>query len=174
MKIAAFTYNILLLAVALFQQEEKNPPEIIGDILEPDPLPFTFETIGWKILGVLLLIVAIVLFYKWIKLYITNKYRREAIDQLQLIEAQETENQNKINQLNIILKQVAIITFGRQQVAQLYGEDWLLFLDSKYKKGEFLKYANNFSDALYNNKTVDQATLNSIVKLTKTWIREHS
>lgn len=155
-----------------FQQE--NQIVDIGPILEPDPVLFTFETIGWKIVGIVLLIVAIVLFYKWLKLYQKNKYRREAVQKLKLIETQKAESQYKINQLNIILKQVAIITFGREKVAQLYGNDWFVFLDSKNKKSEFAKYSVNFSDAIYNDKEVDETTLKSIYKITKTWINEHS
>ena len=174
MRIATIIYSFYLFFVSFFQQEENIQPEIVGDILEPDPLPFTFETIGWKVLAVVIVVVTLVLFYKWLKLYQKNKYRRTAIEKLKLVENQNSESQYKINQLNIILKQVAIITFGREQVAQLYGNDWLLFLDSKYKKSEFAKYSVNFSDAIYSSKEVDETSLTSIYKLTKTWINEHS
>ena len=174
MKIGYLIYSFFLMIVSFFQQDENSEPALVGDILEPDPLPFTFETIGWKIVGAVLLIGAIVLFYKWLKLYQKNKYRREAIQKIQLIENQNSESQYKVNQLNIILKQVAIITFGREQVAQLYGNDWYAFLDSKNKKSGFAKYSANFSDAIYRDKEVDETILNSIYKLTKTWINEHS
>lgn len=174
MKITSLICSFYIVSLSFFQQEENNELALVGDILEPDPLPFTFETIGWKILGVVSLIVAIVLFYKWLKLYQKNEYRREAIQKLKLIEIQNAESQYKINQLNVILKQVAIVTFGREQVAQLYGNDWFLFLDSKNKKSEFTKYSVNFSDAIYSDKEVDETTLKSIFKITKTWINEHS
>ncbi|MBG7630428.1 MAG: DUF4381 domain-containing protein [Bacteroidetes bacterium] len=174
MKIVHYIISFYPMAVLCFQQEEDSSPEMVGDILEPDPLPFTFETIGWKILGVVLLIVASILFYKWLKLYQKNKYRREAIKKLKFIEANNTQSQYKINQLNIILKQVAMVTFGREQVAQLYGNDWFLFLDSKSEKSTFVKYSSNFTDAIYSKKEVDDTRLKSIYKLTKTWINEHS
>ena len=66
MKIGSFMYSFYLVTLSLFQQDENSDPALVGDILEPDPLPFTFETIGWKIVGTVLLIVAIVLFYKWL------------------------------------------------------------------------------------------------------------
>jgi len=174
MKIGYFIYSFYLVTLSFFQQDENSDPALVGDILEPNRLPFTFETIGWKILGVVMLILVVVLFYKWLKLYQTSKYRRAAIKKLQLIESQNAESQYKINQLNIILKQVAMVTFGREQVANLYGNDWFLFLDSKNKKSEFAKYSSNFSDAIYSDKQVDETTLKSIYKTTKTWINEHS
>jgi len=174
MKIVTFIDATFMIFISSFPQEESDKREVIGNILEPDPLPFTFETIGWKILAVVLLVIALLAFFKWLKLYQKNKYRRVSIKKLQFIESGNTQSQYKINQLNIILKQVAIVTFGREKVAELYGDDWLLFLDSKYKKSEFVNYSSNFSDAIYYNKEVDESTLKSIYITTKTWINEHS
>jgi len=174
MKIANLIYSNYLLSISFFQQEENSEPDIVGDILEPDPLHFTFETIGWKILLAVLLLVTSIAFYKWLKLYQKNTYKRTAIKKLQLIEVEDAQSSYKINQLNIILKQVAIVTFGRELVAELYGNDWFLFLDSKNKKSEFVSFSNNFKDAIYSDKEVDDATLKTIFKLTKTWINEHS
>lgn len=174
MKIVTFIDTTFMMFISFLPQDEMNKPEAIGGILEPDPLPFTFETIGWKILAVVLIVLTIMAFFKWLKLYQKNKYRRAAIKKLQFIESGNTQSQYKINQLNIILKQVAIVTFGRENVAELYGDDWLLFLDSKYKKSGFVNYSANFSDAIYFNKEVDESSLNSIYKTTKTWINEHS
>lgn len=175
MKIANLLYSFYLLSISFFQQEEGiSNPEIVGDILEPDPLPFTFETIGWKVLAVVVIVIAVIVFYKWLKLYRKNKYRRESVKKMQLIKNENAQSQYKINQLNIILKQVAIVTFGRTEVAELYGDKWYAFLDSKYKKSEFANYSSNFNDAIYKNKEVDESTLQSIYKITKTWINEHS
>lgn len=175
MKITDLIYSFHLLSVSFFQQEEESSnPEIVGDILEPDPLPFTFETIGWKVLAVVVIVITVIAFFKWLKLYQKNKYRRESIKKMQFIKSQNAQSQYKINQLNIILKQVAIVTFGRTEVAELYGDEWYSFLDSKYKKSEFVNYSSNFNDAIYNNKEVDESTLQSIYIITKTWINEHS
>jgi hypothetical protein len=172
MKIAYFIYSIY--AFFVFQQQVDGIPQLADDILEPEPLPFTFETLGWKILGVLLLIIAVVLFYKWFKNFRKNKYRREAIKKIQLIETENSNNQSKINHVNIILKQVAMASFGREQVAQLYGNEWFSFLDSKSKKSDFTKYSKNITDAIYNSTAIDDNTLRTIYKLTKAWIHEHS
>jgi len=94
MKIAYFIYSIY--AFFVFQQQVDGIPQLADDILEPEPLPFTFETLGWKILGVLLLIIAVVLFYKWFKNFRKNKYRREAIKKIQLIETENSNNQSKL------------------------------------------------------------------------------
>ena len=169
MKIATFTYSLF---ISFFPQEVLNEPEAMGTILEPDPLPFTFETIGWKILAVLLVLIFLITLYNQIKLYKKNEYRRVAIKKLEVIESSKAQNQ--INNLNIILKQVAITSFGREQAAELFGDDWLAFLDTKSKKSQFVKYSVHFSDAIYKNKEVDEITLKEIYKTTKNWIKTHA
>lgn len=174
MKIATFTYSIFIMFMSLFPQETINEPESIGDILEPDPLPFTFETVGWKFLAVLLFIVFIVVLYKQVKLYVKNSYRRVAIKKIALIKNDNSKSHNQINNLNIVLKQVAIATYGRENVAELYGNDWFLFLDSKSKKSNFVKNEKYFTDAIYKNKDVDSTILKEIYKTTVNWINTHA
>lgn len=168
MKLAAFLFSVFML------QEDLIQPEELGNILEPDPLTFTFETVGWKILAVLLFIGAIVVLYRQLKLYHKNTYRREAIKKMQVIETENASSQSKINHLNIILKQVAIVAFGREQVAALYGDAWFSFLDSKHKNSDFAKYANTFKNALYSDEEVNKDTLEAISGITKKWINQHA
>lgn len=165
---------LTFLFLAFFFQEDKPRPEELGNILEPEPLTFTFETIGWKILAILLFIGAITVLYRKLKLYNKNKYRREAIKKLKLAEVENASSQSKINHLNIILKQVAMISFGREQVAALYGDAWFSFLDSKQKDSAFEKYSNTFKNALYDDVEVDHDTLEAISGITKKWINQHA
>ena len=168
MKILTFLFS------ALIFQGDNSQSEELGNILEPDPLTFTFETIGWKILAILLFIGAIVVLFRKLKLYHKNKYRREAIRKLKMAEVENVSSQDKLNRLNIILKQVAIISFGREQVAALYGESWFSFLDSKQKNSEFGKYSDTFKNALYKDIEVDNDTLESISGITVKWINQHA
>ena len=168
MKTLAILFSVVML------QENVAQPDDLGNILEPDPLVFTFETIGWKILAVLLFMGATLILFRRLKLYRKNKYRREAIEKLKLVKEENVTSQQKINHLNVILKQVAIIAFGREQVAALYGDEWFSFLDSKHKNSDFSKYANSFKNALYNGEGVDQQTLEAISGITKKWINQHA
>ena len=52
--------------------------DVMGGILEPEPLPFSFDTLGWKILGALILIGLCIILIRQIKRYQKNTYRREA------------------------------------------------------------------------------------------------
>ena len=91
MRLVAFLFSVFIL------QADLDQPEELGNILEPDPLTFTFETIGWKILALLLFIGAIVVLYRQLKLYRKNTYRREAIKKMQVIETENASSQSKLN-----------------------------------------------------------------------------
>lgn len=174
MKIGNLAYIIYGFTNWFFQQNESDQPAIVGGILEPDPVPFSFETIGWKILGGILLLVLLIISYKRFKLYQKNRYRRQAIAKIQKITAEKSQSGQKIRHFNIVLKQVAIEAFGRVPVAELYGNEWLMFLDSKVRNSSFTDFGNSFTDAMYSDKEIEEKQLNAIYKLTKTWIHEHS
>ena len=148
----------------------------LGPLYEPDAVRFSFETPGWYVLGIFLLLVAAFLFFKWLKRYRKNAYRREALKTIANIE-QHSQNQNEANQLNdiwVLLKLVAMETFGRQQVAQLYGDDWLEFLESKGKNTPFTHYKQHIINSLYDTISVDLKETRTLIELSKQWINTHA
>ena len=148
----------------------------LGPLYEPDAVRFSFETPGWYVLGIILLLVATFLFFSWLKLYRKNGYRREALKTIARIE-QNFQNQNEANQLNdtlVLLKLVAMETFGRQQVAQLYGDDWLEFLESKGKNTPFTDYKQPIINTLYDTIPGDPKETKALMELSKQWISTHA
>ncbi len=143
----------------------------LAPIKEPAPILFAFETVGWKILAIVIFILLLIFLYKWIQHYKKNTYRRVAIKRLSTINA----NSNKsINESAIILKTVAITAYGRENVAALYGTEWLLFLESKGKNTLFTKYTTSFLAAQNSNPNIDISIKNEILTLTKKWIQTHA
>ena len=55
-------------------------------LYEPDAIQFSFQTPGWYILFGLIGIVLLFIILKWIQNYTKNKYRREALKNLETIE----------------------------------------------------------------------------------------
>ena len=159
------------------QQDTTNT--ILSDLeplLEPDPLPFSFQTPGWYFLAGALFLFVFFIFIKWVRNYVKNAYRREALKNLSVIEA-EFKKQKDILCLNdvlILLKLVAIKSYGRQTVAELYGDKWLLFLEEKGNGTPFRKYANTISAMAFNSGEIDKDELVNIIGLTKKWIKTHA
>lgn len=168
MKIALF----FITSISTLVQEEELVN--IGPIKEPSPVEFTFETFGWYILAVILLILFGVALYKRYKVYQKNKYRRDALKKLHHIQHLPGENYSQINSINVLLKQVAITTFGRERVAVIYGDEWYSFLESTSKNTNFTNYSAVFSKAVYDNEDAESKDFNKIIQLTKIWIKNHA
>ena len=148
----------------------------LGPLYEPNAVRFSFETPGWYLLGGFLLLFAVLFFLKWLKRYQKNKYRREALKTIARIE-QNLQNPNESNQFNdilILLKLVAIKAFGRQEVAQLYGNEWLEFLESKGIHTPFTQYKQIILNTLYETTLVDLKETKELIELSKRWIRTHA
>ena len=148
----------------------------LGPLYEPDAVQFSFETPGWYLLAGLLLLFVVLLFFTWFRHYRQNAYRRDALKTITRIE-QHSQNQNEANQINdilVLLKFVAIEAFGRQQVAQLYGDDWLEFLESTGKNTPFTDYGQHIANILYDTISVDMKETKVLIEFSKKWIRTHA
>lgn len=165
--------NFLYEPHALFIQTIESDQDL-GQLMEPDPLSFSFNTIGWKVLAILLVLVLIFVTYRRIKRYRKNAYRRDALKKIEILELENIAEDKKVLGLQVVLKQVAIIAYGREQVAALYGQNWLSFLDSKISENGFVDNSELFQDVMYADKPIDQSSQQKIFKLSKTWIHAHS
>lgn len=150
-------------------------PEL-GPLYEPEAVGFSFHSPGWYILAAFLLLFALYHFIKWLKTYIKNAYRREALKNLLVIEAGlgQKENETSLRSTLVLLKNVAMQTFGREYVAALYGKDWLIFLEEKGSDTPFQKYASSISAALYRSEKPKAEQVKEIIALSKRWIRNHA
>lgn len=139
----------------------------LDGLYEPPPVPFTFEAVGWSILagviGVILLVWCMISIYKYIK----NRYRREAVAKVRQLESDP-------NGVLVILKQVAIYKYGREEVASLSGVKWLQFLDKTGSDVQFSKEATSICNMLYAQESVEIATARFISQNTIKWIQSHA
>jgi ABC-type transport system involved in Fe-S cluster assembly fused permease/ATPase subunit len=143
-------------------------------LIEADPVPFTMETLGWKIL--LFIIIAIVLFliFKFYKNYKKNQCRRDAISKINKLNT-DLNDSEFITQTMFYLKQTALKTYDRKVVAALNGEHWLSFIDEKVKTVNFLKDKELIASAIYENKLNigDDFNREAFKSQSIKWIRNH-
>ncbi|MEZ8512021.1 DUF4381 domain-containing protein [Vibrio splendidus] len=89
---------------------EHTPPSTyilreLHDVAIPDSVSWAPQTIGWKILGVILLLVAIYLAYRLAQKWWNNRYRKEALQELMILDARDkhsTERTFKV--LKVVLR----------------------------------------------------------------------
>ena len=151
-------------------------PTDIGTLYVPDPIRFSFETPGWYLLAGILFLLILLLLLKWLKRYRQNAYRREALKNLTIIEERFNTQHDVLclPDVLVLLKVVAIKAYGRQQVAELHGNDWLLFLESKGEHTPFTQYKQTVFNSLYETVDVDMKELKKIMELSKKWIKTHA
>ena len=124
----------------------------LNPIIDADPVQFTMETIGWKILLALLLSSLVVLIYTYYLRYKKNEYRRVAISKIKELSMDKTSwMRDIISKIMFELKQTALQTYDRKTVAALEGTKWLQFLDKTLKQPNFSKHNDIIINAVYKD-----------------------
>ena len=136
--------------------DEKISLSNLRDIVIPDAPPLWPPAPGvWVALGI---VVLVLLFAGW-RLYTGHKrnaYRRAG---LLLLGGAKTAHD-----VLVIMKRVALAAFPREQVASLYGGEWIAFLSETCPRSQFADSVTAAEDA-----EADQALL----ELAGDWIRNH-
>lgn len=149
---------------------QDSSPVRLHDLYEPPPVPFSFEAPGWYVLGGILLIGATLVTIIRIRRYIKNRYRRDALRELNNMDhAAEI-----FPQLFVVLKRTAIFAFGREKVAPLYGTAWLSFLEKTGVNVHLNEYRDEILPALYHGHAIDPVIQDKILSNAKIWIKTHA
>ena len=128
----------------------------LRDIVIPDPPPFWPPAPGmWVALGI---VVAVLLFVVW-RFYATRKRNAYRKAGLLLLSGARTAHD-----VSVVMKRVALAAFPREQVASLYGDDWVVFLHRTCPRSDFSEMAT--TDA---GTELDQ----ELIELAGIWIRHH-
>ncbi len=148
-----------------------------GQLIEPAPVPFTFDAPGWYVLVVIILLLLLAIVWIIIRKYRRNKYRRTALAYLQQIEKNNIEDNDYaklVYETNMLLKRIAMAKYGRTTTAAIRGNEWIDYINSKWRKNMF----NNEDVGLLNNTIYEsevpspEVTL-SFVNKSKKWIKSH-
>lgn len=142
----------------------------LNDLYEPPPVQFSFETPGWYVLGGILLVAVILIAFFRVRRYVNNRYRREALRELDSLE----NTADIFPQLFVVLKRTAIYAFGREKVAPLYGPAWLSFLEKTGVNVHMTDYRDEILPAVYSGNAIDPGIQEKILSNAKRWVRTHA
>lgn len=157
----------------------QNPLDQLKDIQLPDPIswwPLSFSS--WVLIFSISALLFATLWFVFDR-HKRNAYRREAQAKLITIgNNHQLSSQQKILQINALLKQVAITLYGRQTVTVLNEQAWLDFLKST---AQFIAQPSELSQLLnqaYQPENrlnpVDLArALNAWQEYAQLWIKGH-
>lgn len=165
----------------------QTPPVIRPDMMDQaqDPLaqlrdihlPTTIDTWppapGWWVLGALVLLAICAALYWLFRRWRQNRYRREALAELQALQDQYGDNPGEyVEHYSALLKRVALTRYPREVVAGLTGERWARFLDTTGGTREFSMGAGQaLISGAYEKQT--DADIAQLHHLGEHWIREH-
>jgi hypothetical protein len=111
----------------------------------------------WLLLGILAAIILVFgryFFLKWKR----NAYRRAGLVLLDLARTGYD--------VSVVLKRVALAVFPREQVASLYGADWIAFLNRHCARSRF--------EAIEGSMDADTEASPELIIRAGAWIRHHN
>jgi hypothetical protein len=145
---------------------DPNPAlQKLHDYYQPSPPAWTPQTIGWYVLFATVALLLLWLLSHYLRRWLGNRYRREAIQELAVATP---------DQFSALLKRTALARWPREQVASLSGHAWLQFLDKTAAGARFLETPGNRIEeiALYEN-TLSETEEQTLRSLAEEWIRRH-
>ena len=158
--------------------------EHLHDIVLPEPISWFPQTMGWwlalGLLGLLLVWGSYRLYHRWQ----ANRYRRLALSQLQQIEVElrnPDQRPRALFELPVLIKQTVLACWKRSDVASLTGEEWLRFLDESYRGKGFTQgpgrllptLAYSPPSAFQQLKEIGSDDVNNLLVLIRKWIQHH-
>lgn len=149
----------------------------IDEIILPDAISWWPSAPGWKALGVIFSLLLVVLVIRSANRWWRNRYRREALRQLDLIQQKGGSSLQVVALLPHYIKVTALKTYPRHLVASLSGNDWLAFLDTHYSGPVFSKgVGRKLLSVAYlpqERWRLNDKESKMLIKMTRRWIAKH-
>jgi len=126
----------------------------------------------WFLLGLCALLLLAWHFRKTIRSWLAPGMTKIALRQLDAItKNNQLSKQQKIQRISQLLRQLAISTHCREQVAGLAGEDWLAFLDGDDPQQPFSEgVGRSLIDAPYRPEA--DLEIDALISLVRDWIKQ--
>jgi hypothetical protein len=144
---------------------KSNPLDKLHDFYRPQPPSWAPQTLGWYIVFALLLLLAVWGAWHVFATWRRNRYRREALSELEHVE---------ISALPALLKRTALAAWPRERVASLSGETWLRFLGEHGNDNTFSGgIGQRLLDLDYCGSQLEPAEETAVRESASKWIRRH-
>ena len=152
----------------------------IDEIILPEAIAYYPSAPGWQVLGLVIGVLIVFQLSRWAVRWWRNRYRREALQQLELASQQAVAGkqlEDVVAVLPYYIKATALQAYPRQDVASLSGRDWLTFLDTSYSGPSFRDgIGEKLLAVAYLPREqwqLDDQQSKELIKISKHWIAKH-
>lgn len=150
-----------------------NPAELpLREIHLPDPISgWSLAIGGWITLALIPILLWIsFLIYKHLTRKTALKTAKKLLAQLKQ-DSTKTVAQ-KLIEISVLIRRVAISVAPRENCASLTGQAWLNYLDKPLKNNEFTQGVGRcLADANYQRQPSESVDVNELIKLTERWLK---
>ena len=144
--------------------------DLMHDLVRPEPIAWTPQTIGWAVVGVWLLCVIVIVIGYSIRRYRRNRYRRAALAELDNLQTTDLAPDRAAVAVATLLKRTALVAYDRSEVASLSGDDWAAFLCRTSANDPVVtEYATAISAAAYDRR----ANGAELIAPARRWVKVH-
>ncbi len=160
-------------------EDLQNALSELKDIHLPDPVSVYQIAPGWWLSAILGLAVIWVCYQQAVKAIRKNRYRRDALKQLEarcIERADLLDDYQLLSEINQLLKSVAIKAYPQQGCAALSGEQWQLFLAQTlaHHKNASTQVFNLFDLLYQTNPTLDKTQRDLLIATARLWLKKHA
>ncbi|MGR9013454.1 MAG: DUF4381 domain-containing protein [Gammaproteobacteria bacterium] len=144
----------------------------LKDIHEPEVIGWWPPAIGWWILAVL--IPLLIIFFIWLYKRLTRKTAIKTANKMLIRIKQDAtrDNVQKLCDISVLIRRVAISVSPRSACAGLTGRQWLKFLDGSVKATPFTEGIGQLlADAPYRKTSPTDQELFQLIDLCEDWLK---
>ena len=144
------------------------------EIAAPASISWFPTTIGWQLLGLLLLALLCRKAYLAVRNWLRNRYRGEAHEALVEI-ASQAPTSAQLAAVNRILKSTALQAFPRGEIAGLSGHSWLKWLNANGGGARFSEESSSLlGTGQYQMATdISDAQWQGLMAESREWVSRH-
>lgn len=147
----------------------------LKDIHLPEAIGWWPPAIGWWILAVLipLLIVFFIWFYKRLARKTAIKTANKILAEIK--QDATRDNSQKLREISVLIRRVAISVSPRAEAAGLIGREWLAFLDGSVKGSPFSEGIGQLlADAPYRKISPTELQISQLISLCEDWLKSQA